>query len=160
MQDTHARAAEVAMRIDFYGMVFDTPRVTFHLWSPWRATALEHRLFDVIRQLPGTEREEGPDELRIHVEDAKTFRTALQATARVLKGWQEEADPGSERRAWWWLIEGDTNADGYDHNGDPFTLWAFLRVVIDRSGPGEPDKGEDIDLDGFWLRISAARSEP
>src|SRR5262249_37515427 len=34
---------ETTMRIDFYGMVFQTPRVTFHLWSPWRATALEHR---------------------------------------------------------------------------------------------------------------------
>jgi hypothetical protein len=141
------------MRIDFYGMVFQTPRVTFHLWSPWRSTALEHRLFEVVRQLPQTEFEQKEEELQVHITDPKTFRLALQGVSRVLKGWQEEADPGRERRRWWWLVEGDTNADGYDHNGDPFTLWAFLRVGIDQGGPGEPEKGEDIDLDGFSLRI-------
>ena len=141
------------MRIDFYGVSFETPRVTFHLWSPWRASALEHRLFEAVRQIPGAEFDEGPDENRLQINDAKTFRSALQVTSRVLKGWQEEADPGRERRSWWWLVEGDSNADGYDHNGEPFTVWGFLRVGIDRSGPGEGDKGEDIDLDGFGLRI-------
>jgi len=141
------------MRIEFYGIAFQTPRVTFHLWSPWRATALEHRLFEVVKQLPGAKFEDGPDELRLDVSDPKTFRSAIQAVARVLKGWQEEADPGREHRAWWWLVEGDSNADGYDHNGEPFSLWAFVRVAVDRSGPGEGDKGEDLDLDGFWLRI-------
>jgi hypothetical protein len=141
------------MRISFYGMVFDTPRVSFHLWSPWRATALEHRLFEAIRQLPAVEQTSAPDEIRIDVEDAKTFRQAMQATERVLKGWQEEADPGSERRSWWWLIEADTNADGYDHNGEPFTIWAFVRAGLDRGGPGEDDKGDVVDLDGFWMRI-------
>jgi hypothetical protein len=145
------------MRIDFYGMQFQTPRVTFYLWSPWRASALEHRLFEVIRQAAG-EHEEAPDELRIHISDAKLFRVALQGVARVMKGWQEEADAGRERRAWWWLVEGDSNADGYDHTGEPFTLWCFIRVAIDRTGPGEPDKGEDIDFDGFWMRIW--RDEP
>ena len=48
------------MRIDFYGLAFETPRVTFYLWSPWRAAAMEHRLFDAIRALPG------------HVEEAAT----------------------------------------------------------------------------------------
>lgn len=71
----------------------------------------------------------------------------------MLKGWQEEADPGTEKRSWHWLIEGDTNADGYDHTGEPFTLWGFLRISLDRGSPGEPDKGEDIDLQGFGLRI-------
>ena len=141
------------MRVEFYNLVFDTPRITFHLWSPWRATALEHRLFEAVRQLTGAQFDEGPDELRLQISDAKTFRLAVQATARVLKGWQEEADAGRERRSWWWLFEGDSNADGYDHNGEPFTLWAFIRVGVDRSGPSEPDKGEDIDLDGFGLRI-------
>ena len=69
-----------------------------------------------------------------------------------MKGWQEEADPGSERRTWWWLIEGDTDADGYDHTGEPTSLWGILRVSLERGGPGEPDKGEDIDLEGFSLR--------
>ena len=33
------------MLIDFYGLHFQTTRATFYLWSPWRACALEHRLF-------------------------------------------------------------------------------------------------------------------
>jgi hypothetical protein len=140
------------MRIEFHGLAFETSRVTFHLWSPWRASALEHRLFDAVRHLPRVEAEEAPDELRLAIGDPKTFRAAITAVTRVLKGWQEEADPTSERRSWWWLIEGDTNADGYDHTGEPFTLWGFLRIGLDRGGPGE-DKGEDIDLQGFGLRI-------
>lgn len=141
------------MRIDFYGLTFETPAVAFYLWTPWRASALEHRLFEVVAGLPGVQKEVGPDERRAHIGDAKTWRAAVQAVARVLKGWQEEADPGSERRAWWWLLEGDSDADGYDHNREPFTLWGYLRLGIDRGGPNEPDKGEDIDLEGFGLRI-------
>ncbi len=141
------------MRVEFYGLLFETPRVTFYLWSPWRAAALEHRLFDAIRTLPRVVAEAGPDELRLHVGDPKTCRAALQAVARVLKGWQEEADPGSERRSWRWLLEGDTDADGYDHTGEPVSLWGFLRVSLERGGPGEPDKGEDIDLEGFGLQV-------
>jgi hypothetical protein len=140
------------MRVEFYGLVFEAPRVTFYLWSPWRSAALEHRLFEALRNLPRTAMEEGPDEWRLHVEDPKTFRAALQAVARVLKGWQEDADPGSERRSWRWLLEGDTDADGYDHTGEPVSLWAFLRVVLERGGPGEPDK-EEVDLEGFGVQI-------
>jgi hypothetical protein len=141
------------MRFDFYGLAFETPRVTIYLWSPWRASALEHRLFDAIRQLPQVVDEEGPDELRLQLDHPRTCRAALQAVARVLKGWQEEADPGSERRSWRWLVETDVDADGYDHNGEPACLWAFLRVSLDRGGPADPDKGEDIDLDGFGLQV-------
>ena len=141
------------MRVDFYGVIFETPRVTFYLWSPWRAAAVEHRLFDVVRGLPRVIREESADELRLHLDDSKTCRAALQAIARVLKGWQEEADPGSERRSWRWLLEADTDADGYDHTGERASLWGFLRVSLDRGTPGESEKCEDIDLDGFGLRI-------
>ena len=141
------------MRIDFYGLSFETPRVTFHLWSPWRAAALEHRLFEVIRALPRVTAETGPDEWRLHLADPKTCRAAVQAVARVLKGWQEEADPGGERRTWRWLIEGDTDADGYEHTGEPTSLWGIVRVSLERGGPGEGDKGEDIDLEGFGMRI-------
>jgi hypothetical protein len=141
------------MRVDFYGLAFETSRVTFYLWSPWRAAALEHRLFDALRQLPRVEVEEGPDEIRLHVTDSKTCRSALVVVERVLKGWQEEADPGSERRSWRWLLEGDTDADGSDHTGEPTSLWGFLRVSLERGGPGEPDKGEDIDLEGFGLQV-------
>ena len=141
------------MRINFYGLSFDTPCVTFYLWSPWRATALEHRLFEALLHLPRTQAEQGPDERRLNVTDPKVFRQAVQATARVLKGWQEEAGLGGDRRSWRWLLEGDSDADGYDHAGEPTSLWGFLRVSVDRGGPGEPDKGEDLDLEGFGFRI-------
>jgi hypothetical protein len=144
------------MRFEFYGLAFETPRVTFHLWSPWRATALEHRLFDAMRKLPRVEVEEGADELRLHVSDPKTCRAALQAVARVLKGWQEDADPASERRSWRWLLEGDTDDAGYDHSGEPTSLWGFIRVGLERGGPGEAEKGEDVDLDGFGLQVPGA----
>lgn len=146
------------MRVEFYGLAFDTPGVTFYLWSPWRAAALEHRLFESIRALARLKVEEGPDELRLHIHDPKTCRMALQAVARVLKGWQEEADPGSERRSWHWLLEGDTDADGYDHTGEPVSLWGFLRVTLERGGPSEPEKGEDIDLEGFGLQVRGERA--
>ena len=141
------------MRVEFYGLVLETPRVTFYLWSPWRAAALEHRLFEAIRALPRVQLEEASDELRLHVSDPKTCRAAIQAVARVLKGWQEEADPGSERRSWRWLLEGDTDADGYDHTGEPVSLWGFLRVSLERGGLGEPNKNEDVDLEGFGCQV-------
>src|SRR5436190_17964484 len=139
------------MRIDFYGLAFETPRVTFHLWSPWRAAALEHRLFEAVRSLPRLVPEAGPDEWRLHIDDQKSWCGALQAIARVLKGWQEEADPAGERRTWRWLLEADSDADGYDHTGEQTSLWGFLRVSLERGGPGEADKGEDLDLEGFGV---------
>jgi len=142
------------MRVDLYGITFETPRVTCYLWSPWRASALEHRLFEVIRQLPGiTVEEESGDEIRAHISEAKTWKPALTALARVLKGWQEEADQGRERRGWRWLLEGDTDDQGYDHAGEIAGLWAFLRLSVDRGNLEEGDKAEDIDLNGFGLRI-------
>ena len=70
-----------------------------------------------------------------------------------MKGWQEEADPASERRAWRWLLEADTDANGYDHSGEAVSLWGFIRVSLDRGGVGEPDKGEDLDMEGFGLQV-------
>jgi hypothetical protein len=141
------------MRVEIYGLVFETPCVTFCLWSPWRSTALEHKLFEAVRALPGTRREDAPDEYRVHINDPKTCRAALQAAARVLKGWQEDAEMGTDRRSWRWMFEGDTNSDGYDAHGEPFSLWGFLRLSLDHGGPGENEKGEDVDLDGFGLRV-------
>ena len=141
------------MQLDFYGLAFETPQVTFHLWSPWRAAALEHRLFEAVRALPRADAEKDADEWTLLVADPKTWRAAVQAVTRVLKGWQEEADPGSERRSWRWLLEADTDADGYDHNREPTSLWGFLRLGLERGGPGEPDKGEDLDLEGFGLQV-------
>ena len=142
------------MRVDFYGLAFETSKVMFHLWSPWRSSALEHRMFDAVRNLPGLAAESGLDEWRVQIRDAKTWRAALQGVERVLKGWQEEADPGSERRSWRWLLEGDCDADGYDHAGEPAGLWGIVRVTVERGGPDEPEKDE-IDLEGFGLRIWA-----
>lgn len=141
------------MRVDIYNLSFETPQVTFHLWSPWRASALEHRLFEAVRGVPNVRTEAGPDEERIVVTDPKVCRTALQALARVLKGWQEEAIPGAERRSWRWLMEGDTDAYGYDHTGEAASIWCLVRASLDRGGPGEAEKGEDIDMEGFSLRI-------
>lgn len=141
------------MRLDLYGLSFETTRATFYLWSPWRASALEHRLFEAVRSLPHVLPEDAPDERRAHIQDAKTWKLALQALARVLMGWQEEAGLGDERRSWRWLVDGDVDVHGYDHNGDPASIWAIFRVSIDRGGPGEEEKGEDIDLEGFGLRI-------
>jgi hypothetical protein len=144
------------MRFEFYGLAFDTPKILVHLWSPWRATSLEHRIFDALKVLPRAELEETPEEKRLTLSDPKICRTALQAVSRVMKGWQEDADPASERRTWRWMLEGDTDDAGYDHNGDPASIWCFLRLGLERGGFGEPDKGEDIDLDGFGLEIIAS----
>ena len=141
------------MRFEFYGLAFDTPRVTFYLWSPWRCSAIEHRLFEALRALPRVAFEEETDEWRLHVVDPKVARSAMQAVERVLKGWQEEADPASERRGWRWLLEGDTDANGYDHTGEPAGLWASLRLSLDRGSVEDGDKAEEIDLNGFGLRI-------
>jgi hypothetical protein len=141
------------MRVEFYGLAFDTPHVTFHLWSPWRASALEHKLFEAIRVLPRVTNQDEPDEWRLQISDSKAWKNALQAVVRVLKGWQEDADPHMERRAWRWMLEADSDDSGYDHNGDPVSMWGFLRLSLDRGSPEEPDKGEDIDLNGFGVRI-------
>lgn len=147
------------MRIELFGLAFETPGITFYLWSPWRAAALEHRLFEAVHQLPHVKSEDGPDERRIHITDPRSWRLALQALSRVLKGWQEEADPGGESRNWRWLLEGDVDHYGYDHTSEPASMWGFVRVSVERGGPGDPDKGEDIDLEGFGLRIWGDRSQ-
>ena len=141
------------MHIDFYGFRFETSRITCVLWSPWRASALEHRLFNEIKQLPGVHLESAPDELRLQVSDVKIWQQALHNMTRILKGWQEEADPGSERRAWRWLLEADTDDHGYDHQNEPACMWAFLRLALERGGPDESDKSEEVDLNGFGVRI-------
>jgi hypothetical protein len=141
------------MRIDFYGLVFETPRVTVYLWSPWRSSALEHRLFEAAVKLAGVRPEQEADEWRLEIKDAKVWQGILQAVCRILKGWQEEADPGQERRVWRWLLEADTDDHGYDHGGEPACMWAYLRLGLDRGGPAEAEKGEDVDLNGFGVRI-------
>jgi hypothetical protein len=142
------------MRVDLYGLVMESPAVTFYLWSPWRCSALEHKLFEAVKGVPGTKLESDPDELRLEVTDSKVWKAAVERLGRVLKGWQEEAtDGGTDRRTWRWLIETDVDAGGYDAHGEKASFWAYLRLSLDRGGPNEPDKGEDIDLNGFGVCV-------
>jgi hypothetical protein len=141
------------MHVDLYGLAFETPTVTVYLWSPWRASHLEHRLFDAVAHLSGVEVEKEADERRVTLTDQKGWRAALQAIARVMKGWQEEAESGGDQRSWRWLLEADTDCNGYEHGGDRASLWAFLRVALERGTLGEEEKREDIDLNDFGLRI-------
>ena len=147
------------MRFEFYGLSFETPSVTFYLWSPWRCSFLEHKLFESLKALPNVTLEPGPDELRLNIADPKAWRTAVQGLSRVLKGWQEEAsDAGKdERRSWRWLLEADVDASGYDMQGEKSAFWAYLRLALDHGGPGEAEKGEDIDLNGFGVQVWGQR---
>ena len=143
------------MRVELFGLVMDTPGVTFHLWSPWRCSALEHRMFDAVKTVASAELEAAPDELQVHIDDPKGWKAAVQHLSRVLKGWQEEAsDAGKEeRRSWRWLLEADVDPSGYDMQGEKASFWAYVRLSLDRGGPGENEKGEDIDLNGFGIRV-------
>ncbi|HEV3383533.1 MAG TPA: hypothetical protein VG097_01895 [Gemmata sp.] len=143
------------MRVDLYGLTMETTGITFYLWSPWRCSLLEHKLFDALKTVPDSTLEETPDEYRLHITEQKSWKATSHNLARVLKGWQEEAsDVGKdERRAWRWLVEADVDASGYDMEGERSSFWAYLRLGIDRGGPGEFDKGEDLDLNGFGIQI-------
>jgi hypothetical protein len=143
------------MRVDFYGLSFETPGVMFHLRSPWRCSALEHRLFDAIKTTPGAEFETLPDELRVHLNSVTHWKQALQNLSRVLKGWQEEAtEAGAERRSWRWLLEADVDSNGYDMHAEKAGIWAYVRLSLERGGPSEGEKDEDIDLSGFGICIA------
>ncbi len=116
-------------------------------------------MFDSLRQVPGMTLEEAADELRIDIAEPKGWKTAVQNLSRVLKGWQEEASDGGkeERRGWRWLLEADVDAAGYDSQGERASFWAFVRLNLDRGGPGEAEKGEELDLNGFGVEIWGAR---
>jgi hypothetical protein len=142
------------MQIDFYTLQFEAAHVTFYLWSPWRASALEHRLFNEIKQLPGVHLESAPDELRVQVNDLKNWKAALHNMSRILKGWQEEAaTSGKERRLYRWLLEGDTDEHGYDHANETASIWMYLRLGIDRGEFEGDEPTEWIDLVAFGLRL-------
>ncbi len=147
------------MVLELYGLRFDTPGVTISLLSPWRATTLEQKLFDSIRVLPRVEFEREPDELHLHISDPKGFNDAILMVERILKGWQEEAadtDTG-DRRSWRWLVEADVDSRNQDHSGDQASVWAFLRLSIERE---TDDKlREDVDLNGFNIRFWRADEE-
>jgi hypothetical protein len=143
------------MRVDLFGLLMETTGVTFYLWSPWRCSLLEHKLFDSLKTVPNANLESASDEVRLHITDQKSWKVASQNLCRVLKGWQEEAsDAGKEeRRAWRWLLEADVDASGYDMQGERSSFWIYVRLGIDHGGPGEFDKGEDMDLNGFGIQV-------
>lgn len=143
------------MRVDLFGLVMDAPGVTFYLWSPWRCSVLETRLFEAVKSVAGAKFEKEPDEQRVHVEDPKGWKQAVTNLSRVLKGWQEEAaDAGrDEKRTWRWLLEADVDANGYDAQGEKASMWAYLRLGLDRGGPADAEKGEDVDMNGFGLCV-------
>jgi hypothetical protein len=142
------------MQIDFYGFRFEASRITCNLATPWRASALEHRLFNEFKQLPGVHLETSLDELRVQITDVNIWKQALPNMSRLLKGWQEEAaSTGKERRVYRWLFEGDTDENGYDHANEPACLWAYLRVGLDRGDLDQEEPSEWIDLSGFGLRF-------
>jgi hypothetical protein len=148
--------AECAMRVDLFGLTMEAPGATVYLWSPWRCSQLEHKLFDALKGLPGAKYESEPDEIRLHVTETKAWKSVLERTTRVLKGWQEEAsDTGTGKRGWRWLVEADTDANGFDFKGEKTAFWLFCRLSIDRTGPGDggEDKYEDIDLEGFGVCV-------
>ena len=142
------------MQIDFYGFKFEAARITCSLVSPWRATALEHRLFNEIKQIPDVHLESTPDELRVQIADAKAWKQAMHNMSRLLKGWQEEATAtGKERRLYRWLIEGDTDEHGYDHNNEVACIYFYLRVGIERGDLEDEEPNEWIDLNAFGLQF-------
>lgn len=143
------------MRVDLFGLTMEAPAVTFYLWAPWRCSLIEHKLYDALKSVPGATLEATGDELRLIVTEAKGWRVAIQNLSRVLKGWQEEATDGGkdERRSWRWLLEADTDSNGYDMQGEKTSFWCYLRLSVDRGGPGEAEKGEDIDLSGFGVQV-------
>jgi hypothetical protein len=147
------------MKVDLFGLTMDAPGVTFYLWSPWRCSALEHKLFESLRPVPNATVEATGDEIRLHVTDPKGWKSAVQNLSRVLKGWQEEgSDVGKEeRRSWRWLLEADVDGAGYDMGGERASFWAYLRLSLDLGGPGEAEKGEDIDLNGFGVQVWGQR---
>lgn len=143
------------MQFELYGLAFESSGLTCHLWSPWRCSALEHRLFELIRALPNTEYETHPDEQQVHITDPDVWRGAVKLVERVLKGWQEEASDGAEneRRIWRWMVEADVDAHGFDHHGEKAGIWAFLRLTLERAGNSndEAERAEELDLNGFGV---------
>jgi hypothetical protein len=141
------------MQIDCYGLKLETSRITCYLWSPWRASALEHRLFNEVKQIPGVHLEQQADEIRVQIGDVKAWQQALLHMSRLLKGWQEEATTeGKERRQYRWLFEGDTDEHGYDHASEVACLWIYLRVGLERGDVDEEEPSEWLDLNCFGLR--------
>ena len=92
----------------------------------------------------------------LHVEAQATLAAELLAAARAPGATvdaRREHDAGGDRRAWRWMVEGDADAHSYDHAGEKASIWAFLRLSLERGAPADGERGEDIDLNGFGFRV-------
>ena len=150
------------MRVDLFGLTMEAPGVTFYLWSPWRCAAIEHKLYESLKSVPNATLEAAPDELRLNVTEAKGWRVAVQNLSRVLKGWQEEATDGGkdERRSWRWLLEADTDATGYDMQGEKIELLVLpARLSVDRGAVRARPKrrGHSISTASACARLGGER---
>ena len=147
------------MKVDLFGLAMEAPGVTFYLWSPWRCSASNTSSSNRCAAFPARLLEATADELRIQITEQKAWKAAMQNLSRVLKGWQEEgSDVGKEeRRSWRWLIEADVDGAGYDMAGERASFWAYVRLSLERGGPGEAEKGEDLDLNGFGVEVWGKR---
>lgn len=142
------------MRIQIFGLTFETPRVQFLLHDPWRATSLEHRIFENVRKAIKVTPDEDPEGLRITLDDQKLWKPAIQGVIRTLKAWQEEASPViGEQRMWCFVVEGNVTSTGYDIHGNQACIHVYVRLGVVRGGPADGEKGEEIDLDGFNIQI-------
>ena len=51
------------------------------------------------------------------------------------------------------------DAAGYDMQGEKASFWLYVRLSLDRGGPSDGEKGEDIDLNGFGVQVWGAAAE-
>jgi len=143
------------MKVNISGVCIETRKIVVYLKSPWRANALEHKLFEAARQIPEVQVEESQAEYKIVLKNIEKFQTLLESCTRILKGWQEDADLGTERRFWCWLFEGDADASGYDHNGNPASIWIFVRAIIEHAEHSmDAPKVEHVDLESFNFELT------
>ncbi|MEZ6138929.1 MAG: hypothetical protein R3B84_00015 [Zavarzinella sp.] len=142
------------MKLKLYGISIEAERVTYSLLSPWRASMLEHRLFDSIRAISNVKYEEADAELLLHISAEKPAHESLLMIERIMKGWQEDgSSTKQERRLWHWSLEAEVDARGNDTSGDPTSIWGFLDVSVERFQASEQDKLDEVDLACFSMRI-------
>jgi hypothetical protein len=148
------------MRIDLYGLTFDAAATYFFVGPAWECPYGAVKLFDAVAAVPQVRLEQLDDGgRRAHVPNPKVWKAARAAAERVLKGWQEEAEPGGPRRLWHWVLEAETDAAGNDGDGDPAYWLGYVRLREDESGVGEDEHGEERDLHRFGVYILPDREK-
>ncbi|MGF1578218.1 MAG: hypothetical protein ACFCD0_02520 [Gemmataceae bacterium] len=146
------------MRVELLGLAIETPKVSVSLWSSWKASQLETKVFNSIGQVPDLEKLERDDEMRLSFRTEQQWQAVMDRVVRVMKGWQEEAAGRNEKRLWGWMIDGDRDAYGYDPMGEAACLWGWFRLFLERGDPGEFDKSEQVELQSLSFRFWPVRS--